>query len=174
VIRRPGPAGGAPATAVVVTLAVEDDADVDGPRWAALLATVLAEEGVAPGAEVGLSFLGPDAMAELNGEHMGADGPTDVLSFPLDGRAASGATADGPPGMVGDVVVCAEVAAAGAAGHAGSVEDEIALLVVHGALHLLGHDHAEPDERVAMWARERALLAAHHGPLAGDPWADPA
>lgn len=152
---------------VVVELVVDEATDVDGERWAALLAAVLDDEGVAAGAEAGLTFVGVEAMAELNREHMGADGPTDVLSFPVDGRDAAG---DGR-GLVGDVVVCAAVAAAGAADHAGTVDDEIALLVVHGALHLLGHDHAEDGEREAMQGRERALLAAHHGPLAGDPWA---
>jgi probable rRNA maturation factor len=72
--------------------------------------------------------------------------------------------------MVGDVVICPVVAWGGAADHAGSDDDEIALLVVHGALHLLGHDHALDEERSHMQARERALLAAHHGDLAGDPW----
>jgi probable rRNA maturation factor len=75
--------------------------------------------------------------------------------------------------MVGDVVVCPVVAWAGSSDHAGSDDDEIALLVVHGALHLLGHDHAEVDERTLMQGRERELLAAHHGALAGDPWGDP-
>jgi probable rRNA maturation factor len=156
---------------VEVELVVDCDDDVDGSRWAGLLAAALADEGVAPGAQAGLSFLAPPAMAELNRAHMGSVGPTDVLAFPIDGAAATGATPGGPPGVVGDVVICPAVAAAGAPGHAGTVEDELALLVVHGALHLLGHDHAEAGERAAMQARERALLAAHHGPLAADPWA---
>jgi probable rRNA maturation factor len=101
---------------------------------------------------------------------MGSAGPTDVLSFPIDGLDAAGAGDPGGPGLVGDVVVCPSVAHAAAATHAGRPDDEIALLVVHGALHLLGHDHAEADEREVMQARERALLAALHGPLAGDPW----
>lgn len=179
-IRRPGPTPSPPSPddsstdAVQVELVVDCDDDVDGPRWATLLAATLTTEGVAPGAQAGLTFVGPDAMAEFNAEHMGASGPTDVLAFPIDGLdavdvAVSGA--GGPPGVVGDVVICPAVAAAGAPGHAGSVDDELALLVVHGALHLLGHDHAEPGERNAMQARERALLAAHHGPLAADPWA---
>ena len=73
--------------------------------------------------------------------------------------------------LLGDVVVCPAVAVANAPAHAGSYDDEVALLVVHGVLHLLGMDHATDDERDAMQARERELLAAHHGPLAADPWA---
>ncbi len=176
-IRRPGPSPSppiapppAPAHAVEVELGVDGD-DIDGARWAALLAAALADEGVAPGVQVGLTFVSADAMADLNAEHMGGTGPTDVLAFPIDGREAAGRGSGGPPGVVGDVVICAAVAAAGAPGHAGTVDDELALLVVHGALHLLGHDHAEPDEQARMQEREKALLAAHHGPLAGDPWA---
>lgn len=155
----PGPAG------VHVTLTDDCDEDLDGPRWAALLAAVLATEGVAGGAEAGLTFVSPSVMADLNQTHMGGVGPTDVLAFPIDGLDAAG-----PGSLVGDVVICPVVAWAGAADHAGSDADELALLVVHGALHLLGHDHAEADERAVMQARERALLATHHGTLAGDPW----
>ncbi len=166
-IRRPGPR----AAAVEVHLAVECDEDVDGARWAALLADALRAEGVAGGAEAGLTFVSPAAMAELNEVHMGGDGPTDVLAFPIDGIGAAGA-ASGVPGMVGDVVICPIVAWANAPAHAGSADDEVALLVVHGALHLLGHDHAATDERATMRGRERTLLASLHGPLAGDPWAE--
>lgn len=156
---------------VVVALTVEGDLDVDGPRWAELLGAALAAEGVAAGAEAGLSFVAPDAMAALNTEHMGSTGPTDVLAFPIDGLDAAGADPSaGAPGLVGDVVICPAVAATAAAQHAGSVDDELALLVVHGALHLLGHDHAELDEQASMQAREAELLDHLHGPLAGDPW----
>lgn len=166
---RPGPPG-APAS-VLVDLEVGCEEPVDADRWASLLADVLAHEGVAAGAGVGLSFVAADHMAELNRAHMEGDGPTDVLAFPIDGLAAAGGGGDGPPGVVGDVVVCPAVAERNAPDHAGRPEDELALLVVHGALHLLGHDHAEPDERSRMQDRERHLLARLHGPLAGDPWA---
>lgn len=162
--------------------AADADDPVDGERWATLLSAALRAEGVAAGATVGLTFVDRETMAGLNAEHMGGDGPTDVLAFPLDGLDAEGSgggaagaagTIDGHgAGIVGDVVVCPAVAAANAPGHAGSTEDEIALLVVHGALHLIGHDHAEADERERMRDRERVLLADLHGPLAGDPWAD--
>ena len=67
-------------------------------------------------------------------------------------------------------MICPEVAEANAAEHAGSYPDELALLTVHGVLHLLGMDHADDDERNAMQARERDVLARHHGPLRRDPW----
>ena len=68
----------------------------------------------------------------------------------------------GVPVLLGDVVVCPEVAAAQAPEHAGTLDDELALLVVHGVLHVLGHDHAELDEATTMRERERAHLEAHH------------
>jgi len=75
------------------------------------------------------------------------------------------------PWLLGDIVICPAVAVAQAPDHAGSADDEVALLLVHGVLHLLGLDHAEPDDATVMQAWERALLARHRGPLAGDPWA---
>ncbi len=89
---------------------------------------------------------------------MGKDGPTDVLSFPLD----DGDPVPGVPALLGDVVICPDVALAQYAEHAGTFDDEIALLVVHGILHVLGHDHAEPDEAEIMRARELELLTALH------------
>ncbi len=68
-------------------------------------------------------------------------------------------------------MVCPVVADRNAPEHAGTYDDELALLVVHGILHVLGMDHADADERRAMQAAERELLAAHHGPMAADPWA---
>ncbi|MEM7272778.1 MAG: rRNA maturation RNase YbeY [Actinomycetota bacterium] len=144
---------------------------VDGDRWAALARTVLIGESVTVG-RLDLSFVDRDEMTDLNREHMGGDGPTDVLAFPLDG-------VDEPDGfadltgvdevpeldeliepLLGDVVVCPDVAAAQAADHVGSVDGELTLLVVHGILHVLGHDHAEPEETDRMQARERVHLEA--------------
>ena len=77
---------------------------------------------------------------------------------------------DDLPLLLGDVVICPEVAARNAPEHAGSFDDEIALLVVHGILHLLGLDHMDDDERLAMQDRERELLLQFHGSPARDPW----
>ena len=164
---------------------------VEPARWARLADEVLGAEGVPGDAEISLLFVDPEAMAELNSRFRGAEGPTDVLAFPMDaedidaedsdigpastgGRFPDGGTTgpstvsdrpdtSRPPYVVGDVVICPAVAAENAAEHRGqlhdgSVEDELALLVVHGVLHLLGMDHAEDDEAEAMEARERELL----------------
>ncbi|MEM9563191.1 MAG: rRNA maturation RNase YbeY [Actinomycetota bacterium] len=135
------------------------------PRLVDLARTTLLGEGVSTG-HLDLVAVDVDDMGALNAEHMGHDGPTDVLSFPLDADLAldadrgdrEGAGVDGPPLHLGDVVLCPEVARAQAPDHCGTEEAEFALLVIHGVLHVLGHDHALDDERDRMWARERHHL----------------
>jgi len=107
--------------------------------------------------EVTLTFVDRVEIAALNAEHMGKDEATDVLSFPMDDDPQPGV-----PTMLGDIVLSPAVAHGQFADHAGTFDDEIALLVVHGVLHLLGHDHAEPDESERMRQRELALLGEYH------------
>lgn len=134
---------------------------------AALLARVLADEGAPAGAEASITLVDPADIARLKVEHLDGDGgPTDVLSFPVDG-------VDAGAELVGDVVLCPSVAAAQAPDHAGDLADELALLVVHGGLHLAGWDHASDTERVQMWDRERVLMRTLHRTPARDPWGDP-
>jgi probable rRNA maturation factor len=128
---------------------------IDSDRWADLARAVLDAEGAE--GELTLTFVDVAEMTALNGEHMGKVGPTDVLSFPLDDEPMPGV-----PTLLGDVVICPAVAADQFADHAGTFDDELALLVVHGILHVLGHDHDEPDETAVMRRRERELLEAHH------------
>lgn len=134
-------------------------------RWAGLAAAVLQDEGVGRG-ELGLRFVDPGTMSELNSSHMGSPGPTDVLAFPIDGAGGSVLIQEQIP-LLGDVVVCPAYAAEQApdhadGGHDGSLGDELALLVVHGVLHVLGYDHQSDADAAAMQARERQLLAAHY------------
>jgi probable rRNA maturation factor len=137
---------------------------VDLDHLGALLASVLAAEGAPGCAEASLTLVDPERIAVLKSEHLGGDGsPTDVLSFPLDGAAPDAQ-------LVGDVVVCPAVAAVQAPAHAGTLVDELRLLVVHGALHLAGWDHADPDGERAMWARERALMERLGVAPMRDPW----
>ena len=153
-------------SAVVVCTDVRDAlsagelAGIDTERWRRLAVAVLDDEGAV--GELTLTFVDEDDIANLNEMHMGKQGPTDVLSFPLDDEVVPGV-----PVLLGDVVVCPSVAAAQCADHAGTLDDELALLVVHGVLHILGYDHAVPDDAARMRARERDLLAAHHwhGPV---------
>jgi probable rRNA maturation factor len=187
--RRQGPDTGS------VTVFVADEQEghpVDAARWSTLAEQVVVAQGIQGEAELAVIFVDEAHIADLNARFMGHDGPTDVLSFPIDavvdgswveataeaeitfsgtgpiGRA--GYDPDDQPILLGDVVICPAVAARQAAEHAGTYEDEIALLLVHGILHVFGHDHADDEQRVAMQARERELLDAFHGALARDPW----
>jgi probable rRNA maturation factor len=127
---------------------------VDEPAAAAAVRSALAAEGVDSG-EVGLAFVDEPRIAELNAEHRGKPATTDVLSFPIDGRAL---IPEGVPRQLGDLVVCPAVASAEGT--------PIATLLVHGALHLVGYDHETDDG--AMLARQNELLS-EVAPVVADP-----
>jgi probable rRNA maturation factor len=144
-------------------------------RWVQLANAALVDEGVRGLAELSLIFTDEAAIATLNQQFMGKSGPTDVLSFPIDdepepsGRvpdAGGSGPGDPPipeiPQLIGDIVICPAVAAKNAVEHECSLDDEVALLVVHGVLHLLGWDHELDEEAERMEARERELLARHY------------
>jgi probable rRNA maturation factor len=172
--RRPGPPEGEPTVfAADEQAAVE--VDVDG--LSRLADGVLREEGVRGACELSIYFVDETAIAELNERFMESTGPTDVLAFPIDddlpesGRApdAGSSGPDRPPVeasevplLLGDVIVCPAVAERNAAEHDRPVRDELALLVVHGILHVLGMDHADEEEAKVMQARERDLLDRLH------------
>jgi probable rRNA maturation factor len=155
----------------------QSDEPVDVTRWRTLAESVLDAEGVRGDAELSLLFVDEPSIAELNTQFLDEEGPTDVLAFPVDedliqvGRWPDAGT-PGPdpsrsepsdiPMLLGDVVICPAVAARNAPDHAGSYDDEIALLVVHGILHVLGMDHADPEDEARMQARERELLERFH------------
>ena len=126
-----------PDTVVLVDDRQATPLDVDG--LTELAARCL--HGETATGELSISFVGPEEMADLHARYMREEGPTDVLSFP-----------QGEDGLLGDVVICPEVAAA----NNDDVEAELRLLVVHGILHLLGHDHEDETERAEMWAKQEA------------------
>jgi probable rRNA maturation factor len=145
---------------------------IDVARWAGLARQVLAARGVKGETEVSLLFVDEDAMAALNEQFLGKSGPTDVLSFPIEdepgptgrspdlGGSGPGSSAEeGTLTLLGDVVICPAVASRNAEEHAVSLDDEVALLVVHGLLHLLGMDHEVEAEAERMEALEQQLLA---------------
>ena len=109
-----------------------------------------------PEAEVGCLLVTDHRIRALNRRYRGEDHPTDVLAFPQ----GEGSGPPGHPGLLGDVVISVETAARQAARAGHSLEREAALLLVHGILHLLGHDHATAAERRQMWALQRRLLRA--------------
>lgn len=126
----------------------------------------LRQQGIEP--PVGLSIaLTDDAhIRSLNAQFLGHDAPTDVLSFPNDDPDPD--PDDNTP-YLGDIIISLEraVAQASAAGH--SLEDELRLLTVHGCLHLLGHDHADPAEKTAMWAAQAEVLKTLGAHITGPP-----
>lgn len=136
----------------------ESGSTVDEAEFAALARYVLDELHVHPQAELAVTFVTTSAMTELNERWMDEAGPTDVLSFPMDELRPGVIGQPTGPGTLGDIVLCPEVAARQArqAGHS-SVE-ELLLLTTHGILHLLGYDHAEPEEEKEMFALQRRLL----------------
>ena len=136
----------------------ESGADVDEAEIVALARHVLERMRIHPQAELSVVLLDVDAMEQLHVQWMDEPGPTDVLSFPMDELRPGREDSEPEPGLLGDVVLCPEVARkqARTAGH--STEEELLLLTVHGILHLLGFDHAEPDEEKEMFGLQRELL----------------
>ena len=136
----------------------ESGVEVDEAEFAALARYVLDEMHVHPQTDLSVLLVDTDVMADLHVRWMDEPGPTDVLSFPMD-ELRPGTDADPTPaGLLGDVVLCPQVAAeqARTAGH--STVEELLLLETHGILHLLGYDHAEPEEEKEMFALQRRLL----------------
>ncbi len=131
---------------------------VDEAEFAALARYVLDEMHVHPQTDLSIMLVDTDVMTELHVKWMDEPGPTDVLSFPMDELRPGRDGEITPAGLLGDVVLCPEVAArqAAAAGH--STAEELLLLTTHGILHLLGYDHAEPEEEKEMFALQRRLL----------------
>jgi len=136
----------------------ESGVTVDESEIVALARHVLTRMHVHPQAELSVVLVDEPAMEQLHVQWMDEPGPTDVLSFPMDELRPGTDDEDSPAGLLGDVVVCPQVAAAQArtAGH--STDEEMLLLTTHGILHLLGYDHAEPGEEKEMFELQRKLL----------------
>lgn len=138
----------------------ESGMDVSEEELISVARFAIGKMNVSPGAELSMVLLDTAAMADLHMRWMDLPGPTDVMSFPMDELEPGGRpdAAEPGPSMLGDIVLCPQFAAdqAKAAGH--PLEHELALLTVHGVLHLLGYDHAEPDEEKEMFALQRQLL----------------
>jgi probable rRNA maturation factor len=113
---------------------------------------------VHPDAELGIVFVDEAAMEQLHLQWMDEPGPTDVLSFPMDELRPGHEDNLTPAGLLGDIVVCPQVAIAQAEAAGHSPIEEMLLLTTHGLLHLLGFDHAEPDEEKEMFGVQRDIL----------------
>ena len=136
----------------------ESGVEVDEAAIQRLLTFALDFLRVHPDADVAVLFVDEGAMERLHVQWMDEPGPTDVLSFPMDELRPGTDDRVTPPGLLGDIVVCPQVAQAQAAEAGHSVLDEISLLSAHGLLHLLGFDHAEAEEEREMFGLQRDLL----------------
>jgi probable rRNA maturation factor len=160
-------AGGAERTEVSVEVANESGRPVDEVTLSALATFVLGQMGVNPLAELSVLLVDVDTMEGLHVRWMDEPGPTDVLAFPMDEIDTSRGPDDEEepvgPTLLGDVVLCPQVAERQAreAGH--STEDELHLLCTHGVLHLLGYDHTEPEETRELFELQAKLLATWQG-----------
>lgn len=141
-----------------VFLADEQDLEVDAEDLVRLAEHVLEQRRVPDDMEVSLLLVDEVTIARLNEQHLGHDGPTDVLAFPIDEPGESPPVG---PAILGDVVLCPAVAHRQAAERGLTGHSELQLLTVHGLLHLLGMDHAEPDEEREMFGLTDRLLAMH-------------
>ena len=147
----------------------ESGVAVDEADLVALARHVLDSMRVHPLAELSILLVDEDAMTGLHQRWMDEDGPTDVLAFPMDqlglpppggGQGEHGPDEEAAATLLGDVVLCPQVAREQARQGNHSVQDELDLLCTHGILHLLGYDHAEPEEHATMFGLQDRLLAA--------------
>ena len=137
-----------------VLVADEQDRPLDNASLERVAVRALDEAGIPPGHSLSIALVSVERIKDLKGRFYGEPKPTDVLSFPMDPLDAPA------PAMLGDVVICVEVAADQAAGLGRRVQDEVEYLLVHGILHLAGRDHETPADEVAMAREERRILRA--------------
>ena len=142
----------------------ESGRELDVARLADLSRFVMDRMRVHPMAELCIKAVDEPTIAELNEHWMEKQGPTDVLAFPMDELRPGLVNEEPEEGVLGDLVLCPDIAArqGETAGH--GAEAEIELLTVHGILHLLGYDHAEPAEKAVMWDVQGRLLEAWRAP----------
>jgi probable rRNA maturation factor len=142
----------------------ESGRDLDVKQLAALSRFVLDRMRVHPLAELCIKAVDEPTIAQLNEQWMEKEGPTDVLAFPMDELRPGLVNEEPEEGVLGDLVLCPDVAEKQAAATGHSAEAEVELLTVHGILHLLGYDHAEPEEHAEMFGLQDELLAAWRAP----------
>ncbi|PIE20985.1 MAG: rRNA maturation RNase YbeY [Arachnia propionica] len=113
-----------------------------------------------PQAELSILLVDEDTMADYHQRFLGLPGPTDVMSFPMDELRTPEADEEPPTGLLGDIVLCPQVTERQAASNDREPDAEAEYLLIHGLLHLLGHDHAEPDEKAVMFGLNDEIIAA--------------
>ncbi|MFT4306101.1 MAG: rRNA maturation RNase YbeY [Microbacterium sp.] len=147
---------------MTIEITNESGVEVDETVLLRLMESNLAELHVSPDADVAIMLVDEGAMEALHVQWMDEPGPTDVLSFPMDELRPGTDESPTPPGLLGDIVLCPQVAEtqAAAASPPHPTIDELVMLTTHGLLHLLGFDHAETDEAKEMFGLQRDLIVA--------------
>jgi len=144
-----------------VAVSETNRAEIDEPALREFAASILVAEGVSEGAALAINFVDAADISELNERFMGKQGPTDVLSFPIE-DAAPGippvSHVGGPPLHLGDIFICADIVDEHATSHEVAFDNELYLMVTHGVLHILGWDHQTDDEALLMESREAKHL----------------
>jgi probable rRNA maturation factor len=146
---------------VTIEVANESGVDVDVFTLEKLARHVLDEMGVHPLVELSIRLVDVASMTALHEHFMNEPGPTDVLAFPMDelhDQRDDVDQDDAPPTLLGDVVLCPDVAKTQAAQAGHATDDELHLLCTHGVLHLLGYDHADTAEEREMFSTQSRLL----------------
>lgn len=144
----------------MIDLNNESGVEVDELRLVQLAGFALDQLRIHPQAELSILLVDESTMTDYHVRFMDLPGPTDVLSFPMDELRPPAADEEPPLGLLGDIVLCPTVTAAQAADNGRTPEGEADYLLVHGLLHLLGYDHAEPDEKAVMFGLNDRIIAA--------------
>ena len=138
----------------------ESGLEADSPGLVRLATFALDQLRIHPLAELSILLVDEDTMSAYHLKYLGEPGPTDVLSFPMDELRPPSEDDEPPDGLLGDIVLCPAVTERQAREHGRSGTAEAEYLLVHGLLHLLGYDHAEPDEKAEMFGLNDKIIAA--------------
>jgi probable rRNA maturation factor len=145
---------------VTVEINNESGVAVDEGALVRLASFVMEQLRIHPLAELSILLVDEATMSSYHAKYLGEDGPTDVLSFPMDELRPPNDDEEPPEGLLGDIVLCPTVTSRQAAEHGRTAAEETEYLLVHGLLHLLGYDHAEPAEKAEMFQLKDQLLAS--------------
>lgn len=138
----------------------ESDQEVDTQALVRLAHFALDLLRIHPQSDLSILLVDEDAMTAYHQQFLGLDGPTDVMSFPMDELRAPADGEEPPRGLLGDIVICPTFTSAQAPGNGRTNQEEMEYLLIHGILHLLGHDHAEPEEKAVMFGLNDKIIAA--------------
>ncbi|SER56167.1 probable rRNA maturation factor [Propionibacterium cyclohexanicum] len=143
----------------MIDVSNESGEDVDTQALVRLARYALGVLRIHPQSDLSILLVDESAMSAYHRQFMDLEGPTDVMSFPMDEMRAPGDDEEPPRGLLGDIVICPSFTGAQAPGNGRTNQEEMEYLLIHGLLHLLGHDHAEPGEKAVMFALNDQIIA---------------